>query len=53
MLQQSVKRKQLKPEQILAAGEEVDVAFKLVRDLIVFTDKRLLLVDKKALPERK
>ena len=40
-------------EQILAAGEEVDVAFKLVRDLIVFTDKRLLLVDKQGITGKK
>jgi Bacterial PH domain len=40
-------------EQILANGERVDVAFKLVRDLIVFTDKRLLLVDKQGLTGKK
>ncbi|QGQ44116.1 PH domain-containing protein [Metabacillus sediminilitoris] len=40
-------------QQILAAGEEVDVAFKLIRDLIVFTDKRLLLVDKQGLTGKK
>jgi Bacterial PH domain len=40
-------------EQILANGEKVDVAFKLVRDLIVFTDKRLLLVDKHGLTGKK
>lgn len=38
---------------ILVDGEEVDVAFKLVRDLIVFTDKRLLLVDKQGLTGKK
>lgn len=31
---------------ILLEGEKVEAAFKLVRDLIVFTDKRLILVDK-------
>ena len=40
-------------EQILTAGEEVNVAFKLVRDLIVFTDKRLLLVDKQGITGKK
>jgi hypothetical protein len=40
-------------EQILANGEEVDVAFKLIRDLIVFTDKRLLLVDKQGITGKK
>lgn len=39
--------------QILANGEEVDVAFRLVRDLIVFTDRRLLLVDKQGLTGKK
>ncbi|WP_172370426.1 PH domain-containing protein [Sporosarcina jiandibaonis] len=40
-------------ERLLVDGEEVDVAFKLVRDLIVFTDKRLLLVDKQGLTGKK
>ncbi|GGB35762.1 PH domain-containing protein [Virgibacillus dakarensis] len=31
---------------LLADNEEIDVAFKLIRDLIVFTDKRLILIDK-------
>lgn len=39
--------------QLLAQGEEIDVAFKLVRDLIVFTDKRLILVDKQGLTGKK
>lgn len=40
-------------EQILTNSEEIDVAFKLIRDLIVFTDKRLLLVDKQGLTGKK
>jgi hypothetical protein len=40
-------------DRILVDTEEVDVAFKLVRDLIVFTDKRLLLVDKQGLTGKK
>lgn len=40
-------------EQLLAHGEEVDVAFKLIRDLIVFTNKRLLVVDKQGLTGKK
>lgn len=39
--------------QILVQGEEIDVAFKLVRDLIVFTDKRLIMVDKQGLTGKK
>lgn len=38
---------------ILINDEEIDVAFKLVRDLIVFTDKRLILVDKQGLTGKK
>ncbi|MFJ7677857.1 PH domain-containing protein [Peribacillus sp. NPDC097198] len=40
-------------EQILANGEDVDAAFKLIRDLIVFTDKRLILVDKQGITGKK
>ena len=31
---------------LLAPGESVEKAFQLVRDLIVFTDRRVVLVDK-------
>jgi len=40
-------------EDILVAGETVDAAFKLVRDLIVFTSKRLILVDKQGMTGKK
>lgn len=40
-------------EQILAEGEEIDSAYKLIRDLIVFTNKRLILVDKQGITGRK
>ena len=40
-------------DSILSDNEEVDVAFKLVRDLIVFTDKRMILVDKQGLTGKK
>lgn len=40
-------------EQILIENEEVDAAFKLVRDLFVFTDKRLILVDKQGMTGKK
>lgn len=39
--------------QLLANGEEVDVAFKLIRDLMIFTDRRLLLVDKQGITGKK
>ncbi|GJD30801.1 hypothetical protein PMNALOAF_2051 [Methylobacterium adhaesivum] len=38
---------------ILTQGETVQVAFRVVRDLIVFTDRRLILVDKQGLTGRK
>lgn len=40
-------------ELLLAEGEEVDAAFKLVRDLIIFTDKRLMIVDKQGITGKK
>lgn len=40
-------------EQILAPGERIERAFKLIRDLIVFTDKRLVLVDKQGVTGKK
>ncbi|MBU8676647.1 PH domain-containing protein [Bacillus subtilis] len=38
---------------ILLEGEKVEAAFKLVRDLIVFTDKRLILVNKQGITGKK
>ncbi len=35
--------------QILAPGERVEHAYQLIRDYFVFTDKRLVLVDKQGL----
>src|SRR5829696_772301 len=40
-------------ERILGAGERVERAYKLVRDLIVFTDVRLILVDKQGMTSSK
>jgi len=40
-------------ENILVENEEIDAAFKLVRDLIVFTDKRLILIDKQGMTGKK
>ncbi len=44
-------QKELAP--ILSDDENVDAAFKLVRDLIVFTDKRLIMVDKQGITGKK
>lgn len=38
---------------LLTASEKVEHAYKLIRDLIVFTDKRLLLVDKQGMTGKK
>lgn len=40
-------------EPILVDGEALVKAYKLVRDLLVFTNKRLILVDKQGLTGRK
>ena len=31
---------------LLIAGEEIEMGFKLIRDVFIFTNKRLILVDK-------
>src|ERR671912_2508787 len=38
---------------ILLPDEPVEVAFKVIRDLVVFTDRRLILVDKQGMTSRK
>ena len=40
-------------KKLLASGEQVEKAYKLVRDLIIFTDKRLILVDKQGYDSKK
>lgn len=40
-------------QDVLIPSERVELAFKLVRDLIVFTDKRLIIVDKQGLTGKK
>ncbi|MEF2071565.1 PH domain-containing protein [Consotaella aegiceratis] len=44
-------RRELEP--ILIPSEEIELAFAVVRDLMVFTDKRLILVDKQGMTGRK
>lgn len=39
--------------QLLTPNEQIEVGFKLVRDTFIFTDKRLILVDKQGLTGRK
>ncbi len=38
---------------ILAGGEKIEKVYKLLRDLFIFTDKRLILVDKQGLTGKK
>ena len=40
-------------EQILVDGESIEKAFKLIRDLIVATNKRLIFVDKQGVSGKK
>ena len=39
--------------QLLTPNEQIEVGFKLVRDTFIFTDKRLILVDKQGLTGKK
>lgn len=48
-----VKKLQDEFKPIMASNESVQLAFKVVRDMYVFTDKRLLLVDKQGLTGKK
>jgi hypothetical protein len=40
-------------EKILAPNERIEKAYKLIRDLFIFTNKRLLLVDKQGVTGKK
>ena len=40
-------------EKILIEGEKIEAGFKIIRDMFVFTNKRLLLVDKQGITGRK
>ena len=40
-------------EAVLIEGEKVVQAFRIVRDLFIFTDRRLVLIDKQGLTGRK
>ncbi|SDU26460.1 MULTISPECIES: PH domain-containing protein [Desulfobacula] len=44
-------QKELNP--ILADGESIEMAYKVLRDMYVFTNKRLLLIDKQGLTGKK
>lgn len=38
---------------ILAEGEQIEKAYKLIRDMFIFTNKRLILVDKQGMTGKK
>ncbi len=40
-------------DQMLGEGETVKAAFRLIRDLMVFTDRRLILIDKQGITGRR
>lgn len=47
----AVGQEELKKEygKLLIEGEEIELGFKLIRDLFIFTTKRLILIDKQGL----
>lgn len=51
----AVDKEKLKLEyaQLLSANEHIEIGFKLLRDTFIFTDKRLILVNKQGLTGRK
>ena len=49
----SAEKVQAELSPVLVAGERIVLAFKVVRDLYVFTDKRLVLVNKQGFTGRK
>jgi hypothetical protein len=51
--QVDVKTVQKELDMILIPNEQVQQAFKLIRDMFVFTDKRLILVDKQGMTGKK
>ena len=51
----AVSQEELKNEygKLLIEGEEIELGFKLIRDLFIFTTKRLILIDKQGLTGNK
>jgi hypothetical protein len=45
----SIEKLQAEYASVLAPGENLEKAFRMVRDMLVFTNKRLILVDKQGL----
>ena len=51
--QKDIEKTERELENILTPAENVELAFSLIRDLIVFTDKRLILVDQQGVTGKK
>ena len=51
--QKDIEKTERQLEDILTTTENVELAFSLIRDLIVFTEKRLILVDKQGVTGKK
>ena len=51
--QKDIEKTERELENILTPAEKVELAFSLIRDLIVFTDKRLILVDQQGVTGKK
>ena len=51
--QKDIEKTERELENILTLAENVELAFSLIRDLIVFTEKRLILVDKQGVTGKK
>ncbi|MBB6453856.1 hypothetical protein HNQ94_002307 [Salirhabdus euzebyi] len=49
----SVEEAQKEFRELLAPGEQLEKAYKLIRDLFIFTNKRLVLVDKQGMTGKK
>lgn len=49
----NIKEVQNEYANILAAGENIEKAYKLIRDMFIFTNKRLILVDKQGVTGKK
>ena len=51
----AINQEELKKDyaKLLIEGEEIELGFKLVRDLFIFTTKRLILIDKQGLTGNK
>lgn len=48
-----VERVEAQLEKVLGEGERIEAAYKLIRDIFVFTNKRLILVDKQGVTGKK